>query len=360
MARTGSPYLAVELRDRTGALPGRLFRDADLHAPRFERGDLVRAAGRVARFRGELQAELTSLVRVDPGTADPSAFLPTAYRDLDELDGFLDALAGEVRQPGFRALLVRLLGDERAARGAAALPGDPLPAPRLPRRAARAHGRRGDTRRRDVRPAPATGSGPAADRRARPRPRPHPRADARRRGRAQRRGPAARPRRARPAHGRGGRGRHPASTTRAAWRSRTACSATTAPTRCRSGGSRCPRRVALFRINALDAADQGRDRARRRPRRARAGRALNRGSLRPPRRPRRGAPERRRRAASARATAAEQRVARERLLDERDLALAGPVEDDDVLGVPGHEDDGHARSDRRHALGELVARSCRA
>lgn len=111
MARTGSPYLVVELRDRTGAMPGRLFRDADLHAPRFERGDLVRVAGRVARFRGELQAELTSLVRVEPGTADPSAFLPTAYRDLDELDGFLDALAGEVRQPGFRALLVGLLGD---------------------------------------------------------------------------------------------------------------------------------------------------------------------------------------------------------------------------------------------------------
>ncbi len=112
MARTGSPYLTVELRDRTGALPGRLFRDADLHAARFDRGDLVRAAGRVARFRGELQAELTSLVRVDPGSADPSAFLPAAYRDLDELDGFLDALAGEVRQAGFRALLVRLLGDD--------------------------------------------------------------------------------------------------------------------------------------------------------------------------------------------------------------------------------------------------------
>lgn len=112
MARTGSPYLVLELRDRTGALPARLFRDADLHAARFDRGDIVRAGGRVARFRGELQVELTSVVRVEPGTVDPAAFLPVAYRDLDELDGFLDALAGEVRQAGFRALLVRLLGDD--------------------------------------------------------------------------------------------------------------------------------------------------------------------------------------------------------------------------------------------------------
>ncbi len=112
VAKTGTPYLVVELRDRTGALAARLFRDADLYSGRFDRGDLVRAGGRVVRFRGELQAELTSIARVAPGTADPAAFLPVAYRDLDELDGFLDALAGEVRQPGYRALLGRLLGDE--------------------------------------------------------------------------------------------------------------------------------------------------------------------------------------------------------------------------------------------------------
>jgi 3'-5' exoribonuclease len=110
-ARTGSPYLALELRDRTGTLPARLFRDADLHGARFERGDLIRATGRVTRFRGELQAELTAAARVDPQGADPAAFLPVAYRDLDELEGFMDALAGEVRQPGFRALLARLIGD---------------------------------------------------------------------------------------------------------------------------------------------------------------------------------------------------------------------------------------------------------
>ena len=34
--RGGSPYLALELRDRTGAIPARVFRDADLLAGRFE------------------------------------------------------------------------------------------------------------------------------------------------------------------------------------------------------------------------------------------------------------------------------------------------------------------------------------
>ena len=30
VTRSGTPYLALELRDRTGAIPGRAFRDADV------------------------------------------------------------------------------------------------------------------------------------------------------------------------------------------------------------------------------------------------------------------------------------------------------------------------------------------
>jgi len=111
-ARTGTPYLAVELRDRTGAVQGRAFRDADVLAGRFERGDLVRVAGRVERFRDALQLEVRAIARVEPeGDIDPGDFLPTAYRNLDELDGFLEHLSREVHHPGYAALLGRLLDD---------------------------------------------------------------------------------------------------------------------------------------------------------------------------------------------------------------------------------------------------------
>src|SRR4051794_31414453 len=98
-ARTGTAYLAVELRDRSGAIPARVFRDADYLAGRFERGDLVSVSGRVERFRDDLSAELTAIARVDPGEVDPAEFLPVAFRDLDELDGFLEHLAREVYDP---------------------------------------------------------------------------------------------------------------------------------------------------------------------------------------------------------------------------------------------------------------------
>jgi len=112
VSRTGTPYLSLELRDRTGAVPARAFRDADVLAGRFERGDVVRVAGRVERFRDELVVDVRAVARVAPDDVDPAAFLPVAYRDVDELDGFLEHLAGEVTDRGFAALLALLLGDE--------------------------------------------------------------------------------------------------------------------------------------------------------------------------------------------------------------------------------------------------------
>src|SRR3982751_877455 len=111
-ARNGSTYLALELRDRSGAIAARAFRDADFLAGRFDRGDLVHVTGRVERFREELQAELRDIRRVEDGSFDPAEFLPTAYRDIDELDGFLEHLAREVHNAELRAVLDRWLGDD--------------------------------------------------------------------------------------------------------------------------------------------------------------------------------------------------------------------------------------------------------
>ncbi len=108
-SRTGSVYLALELRDRTGTITARAFRDADDLAARFERGDLVSVRGRVERFRDEVVLEVDSIARADDG--DPALFLPSTYRDIDELDGFLEHLASEVYDSGYRSLLDALLAD---------------------------------------------------------------------------------------------------------------------------------------------------------------------------------------------------------------------------------------------------------
>ena len=111
ISRAGTAYLTLELRDSTGTIVGRAFRDADLLAGRFDRGDLVRVRGRVERFRDELQVAVAEISRAEGPDADPASFLPVAYRDIDELDGFLEHLAREVYDPGLRGLLDAILGD---------------------------------------------------------------------------------------------------------------------------------------------------------------------------------------------------------------------------------------------------------
>ena len=116
ITRAGLPYLALDLRDRSATLTGRCFRDADLLGSTFERGDLVQVQGRAQRFRDQLQLELTHIAPAPEEERDPSRFLPVAYRDLDELEGFLEHLAREVAEPGLRALLDALLGDAHLRR----------------------------------------------------------------------------------------------------------------------------------------------------------------------------------------------------------------------------------------------------
>ncbi|HEY7960484.1 MAG TPA: HD domain-containing protein [Solirubrobacteraceae bacterium] len=117
ISRAGTPYLTVELRDRTGAILARAFRDADVLAGRFERGDLVQVQGRVESFREQPQIALESIARAEGDQADPSSFLPVAHRDLDELEGFFEHLVREIYDPGLRGLLERLLADRRLREG---------------------------------------------------------------------------------------------------------------------------------------------------------------------------------------------------------------------------------------------------
>jgi 3'-5' exoribonuclease len=108
-ARNGSIYLSMELRDRSGSIPARAFREADRLAGRFERGDAIRVSGRVERFRGELVAEVEEIQSIDPAELDPADFLPAAYRDAEELEGFLEHLTREVHDQALRQVVERTL-----------------------------------------------------------------------------------------------------------------------------------------------------------------------------------------------------------------------------------------------------------
>jgi 3'-5' exoribonuclease len=121
--RSGSPYLALELVDASGRIGARVWSDVELLDGRFGEGDAIRVVGRVERFRDRLQVDVRSLER--DADADPADLAPTVRRDRDELDGFLEFLAGELSHPGLRETVGRFLADARFRDSLRSLPAAP-------------------------------------------------------------------------------------------------------------------------------------------------------------------------------------------------------------------------------------------
>jgi 3'-5' exoribonuclease len=121
--RKGSAYLALELVDPSGRIEARVWNDVDLLDSRFAEGDAVRVLGRVEKFRDRLQLEVRSLEAV-PET-DAAALAPALRRDADELDGFLEFLAGEIAHPGLKATVGRFLADDALRASLRSLPAAP-------------------------------------------------------------------------------------------------------------------------------------------------------------------------------------------------------------------------------------------
>ena len=109
VSRSGSAYLSLRLRDRSGEIAARAFRDADRLGLRFEAGDAIAVRGKVERYRGELVVEVDDARRLEPGSFDPGDFLPAAYRSVDELEGFLEHLTREIADPALRDVVESLV-----------------------------------------------------------------------------------------------------------------------------------------------------------------------------------------------------------------------------------------------------------
>ena len=110
MARSGAPYLALELRDRTGAIQARAFRDADVLAgplrarrPRA-RGRPRRALPRRAAARGARRSRAPR--RPIRRRSCPS---PTATSTSSTASSSTSRARSTTRR--YRGLLERLLGD---------------------------------------------------------------------------------------------------------------------------------------------------------------------------------------------------------------------------------------------------------
>ncbi len=79
--------------------------------PSLQVGDLVCATARVTEYQGKPQLEASKVVPAPSGTAEARDFLPSTYRDVEELKGFLQFHIGSIYDRDYRALLEAIFGE---------------------------------------------------------------------------------------------------------------------------------------------------------------------------------------------------------------------------------------------------------
>src|SRR5947209_7789287 len=120
--RNGNLYLQLELRDRTGAITGRLWNAGEHLFRSFEESDFLRIKGKVQLFQGALQMILSHLERVTDEHVELADFLPHTEHDVSKLFERLRGILMRLGNPHLRALIECFLMDDDFVRAFCKVP----------------------------------------------------------------------------------------------------------------------------------------------------------------------------------------------------------------------------------------------
>jgi 3'-5' exoribonuclease len=110
-SRNGEAYLAVELGDRTGLIPGVLFRP-DAVATSIPSGSVVRVQGTVTTFRGVRRVSMHAMRPAE--SWDSADLIASSQVPIEEMVSELREIVASVSHPGLKRLLRAVLGDRPA------------------------------------------------------------------------------------------------------------------------------------------------------------------------------------------------------------------------------------------------------
>ena len=114
IARTGSAYLDLDLRDASGVVRAKLW-DCDRHALDFEVEDIVAVDGVVEDYQGTLQIRVRKISRCSPDAVDLFDYLPRSRRDPEEMYATLMDRLRRVPEGPLRMLLLTIMEDPSIA-----------------------------------------------------------------------------------------------------------------------------------------------------------------------------------------------------------------------------------------------------
>jgi len=113
--KTGDPYLALTLGDRSGQLEAKMWDNVEEVLEAFEQDDFLKVKGLVNKYKQRFQLTIHKLRKLGDGEIEFADYLPKTTKNIDELWRTLDSFVATFGNQHLKALVQAFMADPEIA-----------------------------------------------------------------------------------------------------------------------------------------------------------------------------------------------------------------------------------------------------
>ncbi|HWZ82642.1 MAG TPA: OB-fold nucleic acid binding domain-containing protein [Terriglobales bacterium] len=113
--KTGEPYLALILGDRSGQIEAKMWDNVEEFIDVFEQDDFLKVKGLINKYKNRFQLTIHKLRRMQDAEVDFSDYLPKTTKNIDELWSTLTGFVATFENPHLKSLVELFLADPEIA-----------------------------------------------------------------------------------------------------------------------------------------------------------------------------------------------------------------------------------------------------
>jgi 3'-5' exoribonuclease len=113
--KTGEPYLALTVGDRTGLLEAKMWDNVEDAIDAFEQDDFLKIKGLINKYKSRFQLTIHKVRRLCDSEIDFTDYLPKTSKNIDELWQGLNEFIESIKNPYLKALIGEFLADPEIA-----------------------------------------------------------------------------------------------------------------------------------------------------------------------------------------------------------------------------------------------------
>jgi 3'-5' exoribonuclease len=113
--KTGEPYLALTVGDRTGQLEAKMWDNVEDAIDAFEQDDFLKVKGLINKYKNRFQLTIHKVRRLGDSEIDFADYLPKTSKNVDELWQSLNEFISSINDPHLKGLIRAFLADPEIA-----------------------------------------------------------------------------------------------------------------------------------------------------------------------------------------------------------------------------------------------------